>query len=143
MRGNLDDELYYELFIDASPETVFDFFVEPRAMAQWIGTSHQLEARPGGAFRVAVSPGYVASGVYKVVDRPRRVVFTWGWEEAADPLMASLKSGESVVDIDLEPRDGGTVVRFRHSRLLKGTGKRHDERWSKYLSVLVKAAERR
>jgi uncharacterized protein YndB with AHSA1/START domain len=35
-----------------------------------------------GIYRVDVE-GHVARGEYVEVDPPRRVVFTWGWEEGA------------------------------------------------------------
>ena len=44
-----------EIFIAASPETVFGFFVEPALMARWFGHQHTLDPRPGGIFRVEVS----------------------------------------------------------------------------------------
>jgi uncharacterized protein YndB with AHSA1/START domain len=134
------DLIEREIFIEASPETVFEFLVEPDLMAQWIGLAHTLEPRPGGTFRVEVSQGYVARGVYQEVVRPRRVVFTWGWEEADDATMRTLRPGASVVEIDLEPRDGGTRLRFRHSGLTKATSSRHGERWSHYLSRLAASA---
>ena len=44
-----------EIFIGASPETVFRFFVEPAFMVRWFGQRHTLDPRPGGIFRVEVS----------------------------------------------------------------------------------------
>ena len=35
-----------EIFIAASPETVFGFFVEPALMARWFGQRHTLDPRP-------------------------------------------------------------------------------------------------
>src|SRR5215471_12852508 len=69
-----------EIFIAAPPATVFAFFRDPALMVEWLGRGKVLDARPGGAFRVEVSDGNVASGSYRVVDPPRRIVFTWGWE---------------------------------------------------------------
>src|SRR6516162_8794871 len=69
-------------FIEAEPETMFGFLVNPSLMAEWFGISHVLEARPGGTFRVEVSQGNVAIGVFTEVTPYRRVAFTWGWESA-------------------------------------------------------------
>ena len=55
---------------------------------KWIGISHQLEPRPGGIFRVEISAGNIARGIYTQVIRPHRVAFTWGWETHAADLMA-------------------------------------------------------
>ncbi len=71
-----------EIFIAATPETVFRFLVDPTLMVDWIGLTHTLDPRPGGVFRVEVSKGNVAGGVYTEVIPARRVVFTWGWESA-------------------------------------------------------------
>jgi uncharacterized protein YndB with AHSA1/START domain len=124
-----------KIFIAAPPETVFAFLVDPVRMAQWIGISHVLEARPGGVFRVEVSRGNVAVGVYKEVIPHRRVAFTWGWE-SHDAALAVLAPGSSLVEIDLEPRNGGTLLRLQHSGLPGSLKRIHGERWSYYLSRL-------
>jgi len=66
------------VFIDASPETVFGFLVDPAFMAQWIGSFHTLDAKPGGIFRVEFDSGYIALGTFTEIIPHRRVVFTWG-----------------------------------------------------------------
>ena len=73
-----------EIFIAASPETVFGFFVEPDFMALWFGLQHALDPRPGGIFRVEVSAGEFARGIYREVTPHRRIAFTWGWEGRDD-----------------------------------------------------------
>ena len=45
MNGVLNIER--EIFIAASPETVFRYFVEPAFMARWFGEQHTLDPRPG------------------------------------------------------------------------------------------------
>ncbi|HWT83485.1 MAG TPA: SRPBCC family protein [Candidatus Acidoferrum sp.] len=126
------------LFIAAAPETVFRFLVDPALMAQWIGLSHKLGPAPGGTFRVEVSRGNVAVGVFTEVTPHRRVAFTWGWE-SADAALASLKPGTSLVTIELEAKDEGTLLRLRHSGLPEDLERIHGDRWSHYLSRLVQA----
>jgi uncharacterized protein YndB with AHSA1/START domain len=87
-------------------------------------------------FRVEVSAGNVACGVYTVVDHPRRVAFTWGWEG-----QAALPPGACLVEIELDPRDHGTLLRLVHSGLPDAvsplfTPERHDERWVHFLDRL-------
>jgi uncharacterized protein YndB with AHSA1/START domain len=123
------------IFIGAAPEVVFRYLVEPALMARWIGLSHELEPQPGGRFRVEVSSGNIARGYYTEVEPPRRVAFTWGWE-SHDASLAALPAGASLVEIDLEPKDGGTLLRLRHSRLPADLVERHGERWSFYLARL-------
>lgn len=66
---------------------------------------------------------------------PRRVAFTWGWD-SQDPTLAMLPPGTSLVEIELESRDGGTHLRLRHSRLPEATSIIHGDRWSVYLGRL-------
>jgi uncharacterized protein YndB with AHSA1/START domain len=127
-----------EVFIAAPPEIVFAFLTDPRLMAKWIGLSHQLEPHPGGLFRVEVSRGNFARGRYVEVKPPTRVAFTWGWE-SGDSTLAMLPPGASLVEIDLEPRDGGSLLRLRHSRLPPDAVDIHGERWSRYLGRLPSA----
>jgi uncharacterized protein YndB with AHSA1/START domain len=131
-------DIHREIFIAAAPEAVFDFFVDPALMARWIGLSHQLDPRPGGVFRVEVGPGNVALGVYKEVVRPHRVAFTWGWDahDADHEELGLLPPGASLVEIELIPKDGGTLVRFRHGGLPEIVLDIHRERWSRYLARL-------
>jgi uncharacterized protein YndB with AHSA1/START domain len=126
-----------EIFIAASPETVFGFLVDPALMARWIGQEHTLDPRPGGIFRVALRAGAVASGTYKEIVPYRRVAFTWGWEGRDD-----LPPGESLVEIELEPEDGGTLLRLRHRGLAREalapfTPEEHGKQWTYYLSRLA------
>lgn len=128
-----------EIFIAASPETIFPFLVDPLLMARWFGTKHTLDPRPGGVFDVQVKPEHRARGVFTEVVPNRRVAFTWGWE-SNDPVLNALKPGESLVEIELEPQQGGTLVRLRHSRVPKESSEMHEDRWSYYLQKLLAAA---
>jgi uncharacterized protein YndB with AHSA1/START domain len=127
------------IFIDAPPEIVFRFLVDLRLMAHWIGVFHSLDPRPGGLSQVEVSRGNVARGAYTEVTPPRRVAFTWGWD-SDDPSLALTPPGASLVEIELEPKDGGTLLRLRHSRLPDVTILIHGERWLLYLDRLQAAA---
>ena len=127
-----------EIFIAAAPETVFGFLVDPVLMAEWFGISHTVEAHPDGVFRVEVSRGNVARGVFTEVIPHRRVAFSWGWQ-SGDPSLTALSPGSSLVEIDLEPRNGGTLVRLRHSGLPDSLQRIHSERWSHHLARLEEA----
>ena len=134
MNGEISVER--EIFIAASPETVFRFFVEPAFMALWFGQQHTLDPRPGGIFRVEVGAGNFAHGTYTEVTPHRRIVFTWGWEGRGD-----LPPGGSLVEIELVSKDGGTLVRLRHSGLPQTaeapfTPEDHRKRWANYLARL-------
>jgi uncharacterized protein YndB with AHSA1/START domain/predicted enzyme related to lactoylglutathione lyase len=125
-----------EVRIDASPESIFPFFTDPEKMTVWKGTSADLDPTVGGSYRVQVNPAALAVGEYVVIDPPRRVVFTWGWE--GDP---NVPPGSSTVEITLTPDGDGTIVSLTHSGLPNAeSGVAHADGWDHFLPRLVIAA---
>jgi uncharacterized protein YndB with AHSA1/START domain len=123
-----------EIMIEASPETVFEFFVDPRQMRTWIGEHVVLEPRVGGSFAVDIGENHVR-GSYVDLQPPERVVFTWGWE-GSDVV----PPGSSTVTFVFEAREGGTLVRLIHSGLPTEEDHRHSQGWNHYLGRLTKVA---
>jgi uncharacterized protein YndB with AHSA1/START domain len=70
-------------------------------------------------------------GEYVEVQRPNRVVVTWGWE--GNPKMPP---GSSTVEFTLEPDGEGTVVRVRHIGLPDSEIDMHRQGWERYLAAL-------
>jgi uncharacterized protein YndB with AHSA1/START domain len=137
------EQLVYEreLRIDAAPETVWEFLVDPEKVARWKGRRvTALDASPGGAYRIEILPGHVASGEFVEVERPHRLVYTWGWEPGEDgPNPVS--PGSSTVEIELVAEDGGTRLRFTHRDLPSPeAAESHAVGWNHYLERLVVAA---
>jgi uncharacterized protein YndB with AHSA1/START domain len=129
-----------ELQIDASPETVWEFLVDPEKLGRWMGEGAELDPQPGGLYRVRVVPSHIARGEFVELDPPHRVVFTWGWEEDASSP-GTVPPGSSTIEIELEPREGGTFLRFTHRDLPNdASGESHGVGWDHYLSRLVTAA---
>jgi uncharacterized protein YndB with AHSA1/START domain len=121
--------------IDASPETVWEFFVDPQKVMRWMGIDAELDPQPGGIYRVNVISGNTARGEFVEVDRPHRLVFTWGWDgnEALPP-------GTSTVEAELTPEGNGTSLRFVHRDLSAEQAASHAKGWDHYLERLEIAA---
>ena len=129
----------HERFVNAPPETVFAMFVDPRLLMRWFGAA-ELDPRPGGVFRVTLATGDVCSGRYLEVDPPRRVVFTWGWEnQQAIPV----RPGSSTVAVDLTPDGSGTHLRLVHSGLDGDTALIHEHGWMRFLDRFEAVGEGR
>lgn len=131
------DAVEVETRIAASPETVFDFFVDPDKMVQWMGRSARLDARPGGEFYCDINAEAIASGAYVAVEPPSRIVFTWGWngEDSVTP------AGSSTVEILLAPDGDGTHLRLIHRDLPSPeSAEKHGHGWHHYLDRLAKSA---
>lgn len=101
-----------EVRIDASPDTIFEFFTDPAKAVRWMGSQATLDPRPGGIYRVDIGP-WNAVGEFVEVDPPNRVAFTWGW--ANDGM--STPPGSSTVEITLTPDGDETLVRLVHRDL--------------------------
>jgi uncharacterized protein YndB with AHSA1/START domain len=129
-------EVLHELVLPAPPSEVFDMFVDADKLVRWIGISAHLEPRADGRFNFEMMPGQYCEGRYVLVDRPRRLVFTWGW---SDPSMG-VPPGSSEVDVTFEPEDSGRRTRLRlvhrglpdaeHGLTL------HDDGWTRFLGRL-------
>ena len=129
------DALEYDRHIAATPETVWRFWTDPDHLVRWMGRIATLEPRAGGVFRLDYGQGDVASGHVVEADPPRRLVFTWGWENPDDPI----QPGGSTVEVTLEPDAGGTRLRLRHSGLDDASRQGHDEGWQYFLGRLAEA----
>ena len=134
-------EIVRELEIAASPETVWQFLVDPEKAIRWMGIAATLEPEPGGLYRVEVIPDTVARGTFVELDPPRRLVLTWGWEPKPDGETYDVGPGESTIEIVLEPEGDGTRLRFEHRDLPTVEARNaHGHGWDHFLPRLVEAA---
>lgn len=124
-----------EVRVEASPDTVFEFFTDPEKATRWMGTAATLDPRPGGVYRLEIGE-WTALGEYVEVDPPRRVAFTWGWEnqESVTP------PGSSTVEVTLTPDGDATIVRLVHRDLPADAIEAHAHGWDQYMPRLATAA---
>lgn len=120
--------------IDAAPGEVFDYLVTEAGMTAWMGQHAALEPRPGGGFAVDIA-GYAVRGRYLEVERPRRVVVSWGVAGSLD-----LPPGASTVTFTLTPTAQGTRVDLVHSGLPNAELDGHADGWAHFLPRLRIAA---
>ena len=124
--------------IAASAEDLFDAWLDPEALAIWMrpgagirNTEAKVEPRVGGRFEInmhAESGVIPHSGEYKVIDRPRRLVFTWFSPHTGDR--------DSLVTVDFLPRGKLTEVVVTHEQLPEAKREAHNGGWTKALEKL-------
>ncbi len=89
-----DTVLEVTRLIDAPPARVFDAWMNREEWQAWIGPEGVtcevplLEPQVGGRYKIAMrmSDGRLmpVGGVFRQIEAPSRIVFTWGWEGDAD-----------------------------------------------------------
>ncbi|MGZ4795660.1 MAG: SRPBCC family protein [Acidimicrobiia bacterium] len=129
-------ELVREIVIDATPETIWPFLVDPDKHVQWLGTVADIDPRPGGTYRVLVGGRNQAAGEYVEVVPHEKVAFTFGWEQEGNPITP----GSSTVEITLHPEGAKTRVRLVHRSIPEDAVPDHTRGWDHYLGRLALAA---
>ena len=126
-------DLVKEIMIDATPETVFPFLVEADKHIEWDGTEAELDARPGGIYRVLVAGTYQSAGEFVEVVPNERVVYTFGWDQAGNPITP----GSSRVEITLQAEGSKTRLKLVHSGLPDDAVADHTSGWDNYVGRLA------
>ena len=136
------DETLLEItrVFDAPPARVFDAWLNREEWQSWIGPEGincevpLLEPHIGGRYRIVMrlSDGRVipVSGIFKTIDAPRTLAFTWGWEN--DPTRQSL------ITLTLREKAGKTELTLRQEGL--GSVSHRDDHgrgWTSALNKLV------
>ena len=125
-------DLVREILIDATPETIWPYLVEPDRHIEWLGTVADIDPRPGGQYRVLVYGQHQSIGEYLEVVEHERVLFTFGWDQAGNPITP----GSTTVEISLHPEGTKTRVRLAHRGLPADAVADHTGGWDRYLERL-------
>ena len=83
--------LHLEVDLVAPVERAFGAFVDPAKLRQWWGPNGftvaylEFDVRAGARYRIGMQPPegdvFHLDGTFRVVDAPRRLVFTFAWAE--------------------------------------------------------------
>jgi len=123
-----DRELVVSRLIDAPPALVFKAWTQPEHVARWWGPQGftmvhcDMDIRVGGKYRCGMrSPQgteHYVVGVYHEIVKPKRIVFTFAWEDAdGNP------GHELLTKVSFEERGTQTLLTLR-----QGTFQTTDQR---------------
>ena len=127
----------------APAQAVFDAWTSEEVLRRWFHAERDWETpeasvdlRVGGSVRVVMrnpdtGAEHGGGGRYTEIDPPRRLAFTWLWDE---------DRRRTLIEIDFEEADGVTTVRFTHSDLWDEAAVRsHEGGWSRCFDNLERA----
>lgn len=92
-------------FINATPEEVFSAITNPFTIELWSGYPAQMEAKEGVEF--SIFDGDIAGRNIKVIEN-QQLIQEWYFGDNQE---------ESIVTIDLKPRQPGTKVTLEHTNV--------------------------
>jgi uncharacterized protein YndB with AHSA1/START domain len=125
--------------ISLPPERVFDAWLDPTTAARFLAAGSmrvadaQIDAREGGAFRIVMSDGaneLLHEGRYVLIDRPRRLIFTW--------ISAGTDWRLSLVTINFVPTATGSRIELLHEGIPDADrANKHQGGWSTILRKLA------
>jgi uncharacterized protein YndB with AHSA1/START domain len=130
-----DHTLRIERTFQSPAQAVFDAWTSEEVIRRWwhaqVGwetSVAEVDLRVGGAIRVVMRDPdkdveYGGSGRYTEIDPPRRLAFTWIWDD---------NDVRQLIEIDFEEREGATLVRFTHRHLWSEDAVRdHEDGWQR------------
>jgi uncharacterized protein YndB with AHSA1/START domain len=134
--------LRIERTYDAPAQALFNAWTNPDVIARWwhpgadwTTPEAEVDVRVGGAVRVVMrSPDgelFGGGGEYTEVEPPRRLAFTWTWDDEAGRRA-------SLVELDFTADDGSTTVVLTHSGLASEESRDgHADGWRQALENLA------
>ena len=134
-------KLFLKLIFAASREEVFKAWTDPKEIKRWFAPGEmdtpeaQVDLRVGGKYRIvmrnaAQNSSHIATGVYREIRTPERLVFTWSWE--GDP-----NSGEMLVTLEFHEKGTKTELLLTHELFPNEASKKeHNEGWVACLEKL-------
>ncbi len=130
--------------IAAAPEALYDAWLDPAMLARFMLPGPNMsvpkaeaDACIGGRFDIVMQAGEQEIphwGLYRELDRPNRIVFTWNSPFTTDE--------DSTVTLTFVPVDGGTEVKLHHIRFPSEESRNsHEGGWTSILAALSEVVE--
>jgi uncharacterized protein YndB with AHSA1/START domain len=142
-----DTMLQLDRLIAAPPEQVFDYWTDPALLVRWWGPegadvpAHDIDMREGGKWRttmrLASGTHATVSGVYRIIEKPSRLVFTWAWDDDQGQ-----RGHETEVTVTFTPAPGGTRLILTQQEFATAESRdRHGEGWTSSFVCLEKSIQ--
>lgn len=136
MSEESETTLRLERLIPVDPESLFALWIEPAQLVKWwapedcVASVDVLDPKSAGRWRVTMRKPdgneVATSGVFRIVDPPHRLSFTWAWEDPGGG-----RGHETEVTVMFEAAPGGTRLVLVQQRFdTKQARDGHRKGWS-------------
>jgi len=135
---------------EAPPEKVFRAWTDPKVLKVFHAPQDafsiptvEVDLRVGGRYRIEMrSPdgkSHIATGVYREVIPPSKLVYTWKFEKGGKMDGKDLDLGETVVTLEFRAKGAGTELTLTHELFpTVGEKESHLQGWTGILERLQK-----
>lgn len=139
--------LRMEYSFRAPRESVFDAWIRPEAVTEWFITPEihhwiqapVLDARRGGRYSFLVGKAgqiFHLHGAYIEVQQPRKLSFTWQWDENV-PIPGA--PGDTIVTVEFLEKGAETTLQLTHQRFPNEAARdAHRVGWARCFSGISK-----
>ena len=136
--------LKMERRFSASLDAVFDAWTQPDLLAKWFGPENTsvpdcaMDLTVGGHWHAVLhgenGAKHHCSGVYKVIERPTLLVFTWAWTQEDGS-----RGYESIITVSLKANGNGTDLSFEQVGFVDAEAQTsHESGWTDCFNCLEK-----
>ena len=131
-----DTTVEYVVEIDAPPEIVYSLWTTADGLARWWGRALAVEPTPGGPIHIDLGRA-VMIGEFITIERPHRVVFSFGWSTPTPD--GDLPPSSTTVEVTIQATSTGSRLTLRHHGLPRKNRASHAHGWQLFLGRLAAA----
>ena len=133
----MTDIVSHDLTINAPAGTIFDLMTTAEGLVQWIAVDATVEAHTGGRISWTHADGRTVDGEFVEIQRPHRIVFTYGWRDHD-----TIGPGSTIVEVTLTSVDSDSTHLSLVHRLLPATEREsHSFGWRHFIGALSSTSE--
>jgi len=124
--------VHVEREMKASPEAVYEHFVDPELLVHWWPSEAETDPQEGGDYRMFWDgPNVTLRGQYRKTVPGRHLAFTWKWDHEGLP--------SRLVDVMFKPSPRGCVVSVSHAAGSDDEASDYTNGWIHFLGRLQNA----
>lgn len=127
-----DGEITMSAQLAGPPEVAWEYLTAREHLPKWLGYPIIFDLEVGGGIEVEVDSGDRFAGSFVSIERPMRLVFTWGWRTG--PI--DIAPGSTTVEVTLTGQGEGSVLQLIHHGLGEWA-ERNIGGWSVKLNRLI------